>query len=87
MTKDEAVKAYDQLVLFRQQNQLQKTTENPGKVETHHIRPISCGGEDAIENRINLFAKEHLCFSTSSHITVILRNPQTNESAWKVWEM
>ena len=59
ITKDEAVKAYDQLVLFRQQNQLQKTTENPGTVETHHILPISCGGEDVIENRINLFAKEH----------------------------
>lgn len=59
MTKDEAVKAYDQLVQFRQQNQLQKTKENLGKVETHHILPISCGGEDISENRINLFAKEH----------------------------
>ena len=59
MTKDEAVKAYDQLVQFRQQNQLQKTSENPGKVESHHILPISCGGEDVPENRINLLAKEH----------------------------
>lgn len=59
MTKDEAVTAYDQLVQFRQQNQLQKTSENPGKVETHHILPISCGGEDVPENRINLLAKEH----------------------------
>ena len=59
MTKDEVVKAYDQLVQFRQQNQLQKTSENPGKVETHHILPISCGGEDIPENRINLLAKEH----------------------------
>lgn len=59
MTKDEAVKAYDQLVQFRQQNQLQKTSENPGKVESHHILPISCGGEDVPKNRINLLAKEH----------------------------
>lgn len=59
MTKDEAVKAYDQLVQFRQQNQLQKTSENPGKVESHHILPISCRGEDIPENRINLLAKEH----------------------------
>ena len=59
ITKEEAVKAYDQLVQFRQQNQLYKTKENLGKVETHHILPTSCGGEDVPENRIDLLAKEH----------------------------
>ena len=59
ITKEEAEKAYDQLIQLRRIEQLVKSKENPGKVETHHIFPSSCGGLDIPENKIQLFAKEH----------------------------
>lgn len=59
ITKEEAIKAYDQLIQLRRTKQLVRSKEDLGKVETHHILPTSCGGEDVSENRINLLAKEH----------------------------
>ena len=59
MTKEEAQKAYDNLVLFRKQNVLIKSKDNPGAIEIHHIIPISCGGLDEDSNKIALYAKEH----------------------------
>lgn len=59
ITKEEAIKAYDQLIQLRRTEQLVRSKENPGKIETHHILPRSCGGEDIPENRIDLLAKEH----------------------------
>lgn len=50
---------YDQLVAFRKQNKLVKSKEESGKIETHHILPMSCGGTDDPENLVNLYAKEH----------------------------
>lgn len=50
---------YDQLVSYRLLNKLVKSKEEPGKIETHHILPRSCGGTDAPENLVNLYAKEH----------------------------
>ena len=59
MTKEEAQKAYDDLIAYRQQNVLVKSKENPGKIEVHHIVPISMNGLDAELNKVALFAKEH----------------------------
>ena len=59
MTKDEAQKAYNDLVVYRQQNVLTKSKENPGKIEIHHIVPISIGGIDEDSNKVTLLAKEH----------------------------
>ena len=50
---------YKQLIAFRKQNKLLKSKDNFGKVETHHILPKSCGGNDDSENLVNLYAKEH----------------------------
>ena len=59
MTKEEAQKAYDDLISYRQQNVLVKSKENPGKIEVHHIIPMSIGGLDEESNKIALLAKEH----------------------------
>lgn len=59
ITKEEAEKAYQELVQLRRSEVLVKSNENPGKIEIHHIIPISCNGEDVDENKIALYAKEH----------------------------
>lgn len=59
MTKEEAQKAYDDLIAYRQQNILIKSKEHPGRVEIHHIIPISIGGSNNNLNKISLLAKEH----------------------------
>lgn len=59
ITKEEAEKAYQELVQLRRSEVLGKSNENPGKIEIHHIIPISCNGEDVDENKIALYAKEH----------------------------
>ena len=50
---------YDSLILYRLLNKLEKSKEESGKIETHHILPRSCGGTDDPENLVNLYAKEH----------------------------
>lgn len=57
MTKDEAQKAYDDLIIYRQQNVLIKSKENPGQIEIHHIVPISIGGLNEEVNKIALFGE------------------------------
>lgn len=57
ITKEEAEKAYQQLIIDRQKNPPTKT--KLGEVEIHHILPTSCGGLDVSENKISLYAKEH----------------------------
>ena len=59
MTKEEAQKAYDDLISYRQQNVLVKSKENPGKIEVHHIVPVSIGGLNEESNKVALLAKEH----------------------------
>ena len=59
MTKEEAQKAYDDLISYRQQNVLVKSKENPGKIEVHHIIPVSIGGLNEESNKVALLAKEH----------------------------
>ena len=59
MTKEEAQKAYNDLIAYRQQNVLVKSKETPGKIEVHHIVPISMNGLDEESNKVALFAKEH----------------------------
>lgn len=59
ITKEEAEKAYQELVQLRRSEILVKSNENPGKIEIHHIIPVSCNGEDVDENKIALYAKEH----------------------------
>lgn len=59
MTKEEAQKAYDELVASRKQNVLTKSKEHPGRIEIHHIIPTSMNGLDVEENKIALLAKEH----------------------------
>ena len=50
---------YDSLISYRLLNKLEKSKEESGKTETHHILPRSCGGTDDPENLVNLYAKEH----------------------------
>ena len=50
---------YDQLILYRQQNKLEKSKEELGKIESHHVLPRSCGGSNDPNNLVNLYAKEH----------------------------
>lgn len=57
--KEEAIKAYAQLIQKRKIDQLDKSSEKLGCIEIHHILPISCGGLDVDENKIGLYAKEH----------------------------
>ena len=59
ITKEEAQRAYDQLLSFRRQEILVKSKDFPGRVEIHHILPLSMGGTDTEENKIALLAKEH----------------------------
>ena len=59
MTKEEAQKAYDDFISYRQQNVLVKSKENPGKIEVHHIIPVSIGGLNEESNKVALLAKEH----------------------------
>ena len=59
MTKEEAQKAYNDLVAYRKQNVLIKSKEHPGRIEIHHIIPTSMNGLDVEENKIALLAKEH----------------------------
>ena len=59
MTKEEAQRAYDALIFYRQQNILIKSKEHPGRIEIHHIIPLSIGGIDEDSNKVALLAKEH----------------------------
>lgn len=59
MTKEYAQKAYEELIIYRQQNVLIKSKDNPGQIEIHHIVPTSIGGLDEESNKVALFAKEH----------------------------
>ena len=77
MTKEEAQKAYVDLILFRKQNVLSKSKDNPGAIEIHHIMPISCGGLDEDSNKIALYAKEH--FMAHVYLYVIHRNTEHHD--------
>ena len=59
ITREEALQAYDELVQFRRLNPLNPKDYPPGGTETHHVVPVSCGGEDVPENLVRLEAKEH----------------------------
>ena len=59
ITKDQALKAYDDLIQLRRKEILVKSKENPGKIEIHHVVPTSIGGLDEESNKIALLAKEH----------------------------
>ena len=59
ISKEEAIKYYNDLITFRRSNPLFKSKKSLGSVETHHIIPTSCGGQNTSENKINLLAKEH----------------------------
>lgn len=50
---------YDALISYRKINVLEKTKEQLGMIESHHIIPCSCGGIDEPQNIVNLYAKEH----------------------------
>ena len=77
ITKEEAQKAYDDLVLFRKQNLLIKSKDNLGSIEIHHIIPISCGGLDEDSNKIALYAKEH--FMAHVYLYIIHRNSEYHD--------
>lgn len=57
MTKEEAAKAYADLIQLRQSEIPKKTTL--GGIEVHHVVPISCKGLDVDDNKIALYAREH----------------------------
>ena len=59
ITKEEAIKAYNDLIQLRRSEVLVKDKTNKGKIEIHHILPKSCGGLDVDDNKIALYAKEH----------------------------
>ena len=59
LTKEEAQKAYDDLIQLRRKKVLVKSKENLGRIEVHHIVPVSIGGLDDEINKISLLAKEH----------------------------
>ena len=44
ISKEEAIKYYNDLISFRRSNPLFKSKKSLGSVETHHIIPTSCGG-------------------------------------------
>lgn len=50
---------YDQLIQLRTLNKLEKSKEDNGSIETHHIIPLCCGGTNDKDNLINLYSKEH----------------------------
>lgn len=74
ITKEEAQKAYQELIQLRRSEVLVKSNENPGKIEIHHIIPISCNGEDVDENKIALYAKEH--FMAHVYLWIIHHNDE-----------
>lgn len=59
ITKEEAIKAYEDLIQLRRSEVLVKDKSKLGSIEIHHILPTSCGGIDNDENKIALYAKEH----------------------------
>ena len=59
ISKEEAIKYYNDLIIFRRSNPLFKSKKSLGSVETHHIIPTSCGGQNTSENKINFLSKEH----------------------------
>lgn len=50
---------YNKLISFRQIQILEKSKDQFGKIESHHILPRCCGGTDDPKNIVNLYAKEH----------------------------
>ena len=50
---------YEQLIQLRKTEQLVKSKEQAGMIESHHILPRCCGGTDDPNNIVNLYAKEH----------------------------
>lgn len=79
ITKEEAQRAYDQLLSFRRQEVLVKSKDFPGRVEIHHILPLSMGGSDTEENKIALLAKEH--FMAHVYLWVIHRFGKFHEQS------
>ena len=77
MTKEEAQKAYTDLIAYRQQNVLTKSKKNPGKIEVHHIVPISMNGLDEELNKVALFAKEH--FMAHVYLWIIHHDDQFHD--------
>ena len=77
MTKKEAQKAYDDLIAYRQQNVLVKSKEHLGKIEIHHIVPISMNGLDEEPNKLALFAKEH--FMAHVYLWIIHHDDQFHD--------
>lgn len=59
ITREEAVKAYEDLIQLRRSEVLEKDKSQLGQIEIHHILPTSCGGADVEDNKIALYAKEH----------------------------
>ena len=59
MTKEEAQKAYNDLVAYRKQNILTKSKNHLGRIEIHHIVPISMNGLDIEDNKVALLTREH----------------------------
>ena len=59
------------MLSFRRQEILVKSKDFPGRIETHHILPLSMGGLDTEENKIDLLAKEH--FMAHVYLWVIYR--------------
>lgn len=59
LTKEDAQKAYDDLVAYRRCNILTKSKDHPGMVEVHHVIPLSINGSDVKDNKVALLAKEH----------------------------
>ena len=77
MTKEEAQKAYDDLIQLRRKEVLVKSKENPGKIEVHHIVPISMNGLDEDSNKVALFAKEH--FMAHVYLWIIHHDDQFHD--------
>lgn len=77
MTKEKALKAYDDLVQLRRKEVLIKSKDNPGKIEIHHIVPISIGGIDDESNKIALLAKEH--FMAHVYLFIIHHNDRFHD--------
>ena len=77
LTKEEAEKAYADLIQLRRSEVLIKDKANPGKIEIHHIVPRSCGGQDIEENQIALYAKEH--FMAHVYLWIIHHDDQFHD--------
>lgn len=74
---------YDNLILKRRNFPLVKTSN--GKIESHHIIPLSCGGLDINQNKINLTCREHYI----AHLLLlkIYQNTQYEYSMIKAYQM